>query len=208
MRINYAIIFFLVFACKTSNDRLEIEKYETWLLDADNGLYKAKTMNNVSITARFLPANYLAYKEFRSSDGAAYDSILKAYQCGLTFEIELQADKADKVYGNLLYYGIPDADALTQRTRYLNFKVSEFITLTYGDQVYEPILSNFEGYNSIGNKINFVVVFELPQFSCGNFTDDSQNELILTYKDPYWDLGVNHFSFEKKYILNVPKLKY
>lgn len=208
MRVNYVVIFFLMFACKTSNDKLEIGQYETWLLDADNGLYKSKTTNNVNITARFLPANYLAYKEFRSSVDANYDSILKAYQCGLTFEIELQADKTDKMYGNLLYYGVPDADALTQRTRYLNFNVSEFITLTYGDQVYEPVLSNFEGYNSIGNKINFIVVFELPQFNCGSFKEDSQNELMLTYKDPYWDLGVNHFSFEKKYILTVPKLKY
>jgi hypothetical protein len=112
------------------------------------------------------------------------------------------------MYGNLLYYGVPDADALTQRTRYLNFNVSEFVTLTYGDQVYEPVLSNFEGYNSIGNKINFIVVFELPEYNCGSFKDDSQNELRLTFKDPYWDLGVNHFTFEKKYILTVPNLKY
>jgi hypothetical protein len=208
MRIIYVIIFCLIVACKTSNDRLEIGQFETWLSDTDNGLYKTKTTSNVDVTARFLPANYLAYKEYRSSVNANYDSIVRAYQCGLTFEIELQADKTDKMYGNLLYYGVPDADALTQRTRYLNFNVSEFVTLTYGDQVYEPVLSNFEGYNSIGNKINFIVVFELPEYNCGSFKDDSQNELRLTFKDPYWDLGVNHFTFEKKYILTVPNLKY
>jgi hypothetical protein len=208
MRIRFIVVFLLLAACGASSRKLEIQQYEAWLLDVDNGLIKSKVISNVNITAKFLPANYLAYKEYRSSVDTDYDSILKAYQCGLTFEVVLQADKADKIYGNLLYYGVPDADALTQRTRYLNFNISEFISLTYGDQVYEPVLSNFEGYNSIGNKINFIVVFELPEFNCGTFKEGSQNELMLTYKDPYWDLGVNHFVFEKKYILNVPKLKY
>jgi hypothetical protein len=202
------VIALLTFGCNRAPEKLSIQDYSSWLSDEENGIYKSRQINGVTIDARFLPAELQAYKEYKANALAYYDSILQSYTCGLTFQIELYAEKSDKVYGNLLYYGVADEHALNDRTRYLNFNAAEFITLTYGDKVYEPVLSNFEGYNSIGNKINFIVVFELSEYMCGVFKSDSQNEIKLTFKDPYWDLGINHFEFEKKDILLVPKLKY
>jgi len=194
-------------ACTFTPDKLSIDEYRQWISDEDHGLFKSRQINGVSINARFLPAELQAYREY-NANVSKYDSILKLYICGLTFQIELQADKNDKSYGSLLYYNVMNEQELSQRVQYLNFNTAEFISLKYNEHMYNPVLANFEGYDALANRMRFVIVFDIPEYICGKFQSNSKDELQLTYSDPVWNLGVNHFVFEKKDILTIPKLNY
>jgi hypothetical protein len=82
--------------------------------------------------------------------------------------------------------------------------VAEFISATQFENSYTPVLSNFEGYNQIGNSIHFQAVFIIPGMGCDKSIDDGT--IKLTFTDPYWDLGTVNFEFLKSDIRNIPKL--
>jgi hypothetical protein len=123
----------------------------------------------------------------------------------LTFQITLSADKADPTYGNLMYYNVPSQEELSARIRYLSFSIHEFISLKLGEKTFEPVLSNFEGFDQLGNKVSFQIAFIVPTYNCGNVNQDF-NDITITLDDPFWDLGTNNFQFEKETFTEIPKL--
>jgi hypothetical protein len=184
---------------------LAFEKYGRWISSEENGLVKSKEVKNASIQVRYLPSEYLAYKEFVGSPDANFDTIWNAYKCGLTFQVTLSADKADKTYGNLMYYQVPSQEELTARIRYLSFSIEEFISLKHGDETYLPVLSNFEGFDQLGNRVSFQVAFIVPDYNCAA-PQPSFNDITLTFDDPFWDIGSNNFLFEKGVFTELPKI--
>jgi hypothetical protein len=206
IKLIVVTLLFLVSGCSRP-DSLPAAEYEKWILSSESGFYKSKEVNDVDIAARFVPAQYLAYREFRNREDASYDTLLKSYECGLAFQIVLQADRQHPNYGNLMFYGLDEAQDISDRTRYLNFNVAEFVSLTFAKETFHPVLANFEGYNNIANQISFQIVFDIPQYECGSFRSDVE-DITLTFSDPVWGLGVNNFLFEKKDMESVPKLEY
>lgn len=200
-----ALSLFVLLSCDRTPGALAPKEYGAWLADPDNGLYKSRKINGITLDARFLPAEYQAYRSYRPEQGVPFDSAVQSYKCGLAFQVTLQAEKSNVTYSDLMYYNVPDQQELSNRMRYLSFNIQEFITLTSDSTTYEPVLSNFEGYNALANKISFIVAFVLPEYHCGTF-DSVLEPLQLTFQDPYWEMGTNHFSFEKKVIMNLPKL--
>jgi hypothetical protein len=195
-----------VSACNSKPKSLSPEKYAQWIAKEENGLVKEKKIKTVDIKARFLPSQYLAYNDWLSSDSISYDSVLNSYKCGLSFQIQLEADKADKTYGNLMFYNVPSQEAFMARSRYLSFNIQEFIWLESGETKFEPVLSHFEGYEQLGNKMNFRVVFIVSAYNCGVEPKDFTN-VKLTFDDPFWDLGTVNFEFEGKNLVGLPRLE-
>jgi hypothetical protein len=196
----------LLVACDHKPKSLSSDEYLKWLASEKSGLTKEKKIKGVQVKVRFLPAQYLAYRDWHAADSISYDSILRSYKCGLSFQVDLQADKADKIYGNLMFYDVMDQEAFSARSRFLNFSIQDFISLTDGKVKYEPVLSHFEGYESLGNKLSFRVVYIIPEYNCGVSPKDFKN-VTLTFDDPFWDLGIINFQFENTDIVNLPELK-
>jgi hypothetical protein len=186
-------------------------EYEKWVVTEKSGLLRQKKVNGVDVIARYIPAELLAYRELRTLPGTSFDSLVASYHGGLSFQIILRADKQNEAYSNLMYFNLADVQDLSERTRYLSFAAPEFIELKYGKGTYKPVLANFEGYSALGNQLAFQVVFVISEYECGAFKAGSvQNEsaeMELTFSDPIWNLGVNHFTFEKKSLVEVPKLR-
>lgn len=204
--LQLGILLTVVLGCSQSQKSLDPDSYIKWIKHADIELSKHRRINGIDIRARYLPGEFLAYKEYLSSDSFSYDSLLNAYQCSLSFEVQLQADKADPLYGNLMYHNVTSAELFNQRNRFLNFEIQEFISLTCREVEYDPVLSHFEGYDPLGNAMRFRVVFVIPTYNCGNVLPQFGN-MTLTFIDPYWKMGTVNFEFEKNSILSLPKLK-
>jgi hypothetical protein len=201
-----ALIFIL--GCSGKPDSLAPEKYFKWIADEENGLANSKKVRNVTMRARLLPSDFLAYKEYSgsSNDSASFDSLRASYACGLTFQFVLEADKqTNKEYENLLQYEVADAQEFAARTRALSFNIQDFITLRHGTDTYAPVLSQYEGYDAIGNKISFQVVFDIKENECGS-AKSTLGDVTLIFDDPFWNLGVNNFLFEKNNFGSIPKL--
>jgi len=185
--------------------------YEKWVVGEESGLLQRKQINNVEVIARYMPAELLAYREFKAFPETSFDSLKASYHCGLSFQVILRADKQNETYSNLMYFNLAGEQDLSARTHYLNFSVPEFIELKSDGNTYKPVLANFEGYSSLGNQLSFQVVFVFPEYECGVFkpvtSGNDGDELVLTFSDPIWNLGVNHFTFEKKSLQELPKLE-
>jgi len=202
-KIASVVVLLVLNACSFTPDKLNVQEYRAWIDDRDNGLISIKNINGITLFARFLPAEYQAYQDYHANPQQSYDSVLSLYKCSLTFQISLQADKETGNYKNLMYYNIYSQPELTERTRVLSFNAAEFIDLTYKGVHYKPVLSAFEGYNPMANRISLLLAFVLPEYPCGNDTDEN-GEFQLTFDDPYWELGTNHFVFEKNTLSHVP----
>lgn len=207
--MRHALIFsilLLSIGCKKPTS-LSVTDYERWIKNEENGLISSKSVNNVNMKLQHLPAPYLAYREFVKSDSTSFDSILEHYKCGLTFTFSMQADKSVSQYANLLYYDVRGEEDLQLRMRLLSFGAEEFLSIQYGDQTYQPALAQYEGYDPIKNEIRFQIAFVVDEYKCGSDKNAIQ-DLTVTFDDPFWSLGKNHFSIEKKDLIELPEMKF
>lgn len=206
---GYLLIFLFALlnsACGGRPDSLRPEEYNRWIHSAPSGLVQEKEVNHVKMQAQFLPAAYLAYKEYASQGGSSsYDSILNEYRCGLTFQFSIQAERDDQVYGNLLYYDVSSKEEVTERINYFNFRINEFIYLQQNGRSIEPVLTSFDGFDQIGNKAVFQVSFLLEEYKCGALPD-VLSDLTLVFDDPAFDLGTNRFLFKGPALQEIPQL--
>ncbi|HYF68643.1 MAG TPA: hypothetical protein VD884_10925 [Ohtaekwangia sp.] len=194
-------------SCSQKPKALRPNEYLKWVAAEENGLVITKVINAVTLNARYLPADYLAYHEFKNSTADSFDSLVASYNCGLTFQFNIYADKTNKNYSNLMYYGLRNEQELSARTRILSFNISDFIMLEHDDKIYYPELSQFEGYDAIRNRLSFQMVFSVDEFDCGLDLSSFQ-DVTLIFEDPYWDVGVNYFEFEKNSFTGLPKIKF
>ncbi len=199
-------LYLFLFACDGTPREIKGNEYAKWIADPDNGLVKIKTIRNVEIMVQFLPAELLAYREFTSSDSVSFDLVLNSYKCGLAFQIEVHADKLDAVYNNLMGYGVETDSDYQTRARRLSFDINEFIYAEYKNGTYVPVLSQFEGFDPISNKMVFQTVFLIEDYGCGVPLADFQ-DIILIFDDPYWNLGTNRFLFDNEELSHIPKIK-
>lgn len=198
----------LLLGCNRTPETLKPEAYVNWISSADNGYVKERKIGSAALTVRYLPAYYLAYKEFQNSsnENPSFDSLYNAYRCSLSFQLILSADKSDRTYGNLKYYGLQSADEFPQRANDLNFGAGEYFSIEYDGKIYRPVMHVFEGFDNLNNSLSFVMVFELPEYNCGNPAGKMKN-IRFSFNDSLWNLGMNHFEFQRAVFESKPKLK-
>jgi hypothetical protein len=143
----------------------------------------------------------------RPDNKLSFDTLRSSYGCGMTFQLSVAADKSDKEYRNLLYYNVTDPVDVNSRIHYLNFRIEEFVTLRHGNQTFKPVLSHYEGYDEMGNKLNFQMSFIVPDFTCNKVVSESFDDITVSFDDPFWSLGTNHFNFDKELFISSPKLR-
>lgn len=210
-RIFKASILFVAVvtvSCNRTPESLTANEYSTWISSEERGFVKQKKVKTVTMTARYLPAQFLAYRDFsnENNSGSSYDSIYNFYRCGLTFQFSLQADKLDEEYGNLKYYDIRSEEELMGRVRFLSFSTTDFFEAQWNNETFYPVLGAFEGFDELENRLTFTAVFQIADFNCGNPPENFDN-VTFTFEDPLWGMGINHFVFQKPVFDNKPKLQ-
>lgn len=208
MKQLYALLILTlsIVGCTSYNPKqLQYNDYVEWVSKNKESLSKVKDNRIISINAEFQPSDLLAYHEYKrsgKSDDSDYDVILEKYQCGISFKISVKA-KDQQV--NLLNYGISSYAEYSERINYLSFQIKEFTSITTNGYSYKPVLSHFEGYNEFSNRLIFHTVFQPEEFDCGKYRQDF-GDIRLTFEDPFWGAGVNHFTFNKEQLINIPQL--
>lgn len=214
MRYKGVILILIFFCCiapvhqSCKPKTLSPERYLAWV-GQNEELIKSRKVNGITFQVKYLPADYLAYKEVMMGNGnlGEFDSLKAVYNCGLYFQIVIEADKNDPVYGNLMSYQLSSSQELTERIRYLSFKSDEFIKLRCNGVLYTPVLTHFEGFSQLSNKILFQVSFILQNYSC-----DLKTELFdgvsVVIDDPYWMTGISQFYFDSVSLLETPRLRF
>lgn len=201
------VVLSIMMSCgKSQKFSLSPNDYQSWMVDNVEQISRTKQTAIMSIETQYLPSEYLAYQDLKVSgdqlNQVNLDTLNSEYGCSLSFQISLHASDKET---NLLYYNARDYSEYKQRVNYLNFNMESFISLQINDNQYRPSLTHFEGYHELSNKLVFHVAFNPSEYNCGKF-EESTNDIRLTLEDPYWGSGINHFTFKKEHLEQLPQI--
>ena len=176
-----------------------------YLSEKENGLVKEKSVNGVNIKVKFLPIDYLVYKEFRSDtiNGLSVDSIKKSYQNSITFMMTLGPDKENNF--DITKVGVANYEEFAQRIEELNFWMKENVTLTVGDKVVNTELAQMESTYGLEKDRKIIFVFQNKDEKGQSILTE---DITFTYKDEIFYTGINKFKFRIDDINSLPEFKF
>jgi hypothetical protein len=101
-----------------------------------------------------------------------------------------------------MYRNVSNYTEYAARSMSMNFDMQQYIKLKADEQEYIPVLSSMENVYSIDNKRNVLLVF-VPKTKTDKklFT---ASKLDFVYDDQLFELGINHFLFERKDFDKLP----
>ena len=187
-------------------DVTTVSGYLAWLNDPENGLTQTKYINGISLTAKLLPPEYLAYQEIsQPSDQSARDSLVALYNKTISFLLIIGSDERDKSGEDIMWAGTSGYEEYVERLLAMNFNLTDCLKMHIGEQEFLAHLSSAENTYGLGKSRNIIVTF----------TSDSQgqnfytaNEIDLVYTDEIFKTGINHFTFSKNDISNIPSFPF
>ena len=197
------LLFILtLFICGCSSDFQTEREFYQWWNDSENGLVKEKEINDFKLIVKYMPPEYLAYNELKGKNftRSEYDDLYDKYKSSRTFLLSiLPAD--EKSTQDVLYYNLQSVEEYKQRIMEMNFSPGEYISLKTDCGVYKPVLSTMENVYNIDPKRSLYLVFADNEENQGLL---NANELDLVFEDYIFDTGINHFSFNKNKLDNIP----
>jgi len=200
--LQLCLLLFL-FSCSGKKPKTSEEYFK--YLDSDaSGLSKSKYVNGIQIRVKYLSPDYLCYRELgnHSYSAAEKDSLIDYYAQSLCFMITLGTDERKDKQGDIMYRNITQYKEYVQRTVSMNFEMQQFIKLKADKEEYVPVLSSMENIYSLDNKRNILLVFAPKTKQDKKLFNAAQLDFI--YDDQLFELGTNHFLFERKAFDNLP----
>lgn len=206
-----AVLFFIFCFVQCSNNPGNKTEYIKWLNTEENNLVKTKYINGLEISVKYMPPEYLAYLETKNQSSCnekCRDSILATYKDAMTFLMSIGPDERKEINNDIMFKNIGNYEEYKERVMTMNFEMDEFITLFAGNKEYKPILTNMENTYGLTKHRNIILVFaDDEKMKTENGLKES-GEFDLVYEDELFELGINHFVFNKKDINNIPSFTF
>ena len=212
MRKNkYAILFILVsimalfYSCSKSKTVNSLEEYNKWLSSEANGLVKIKRINGFELRVKFLPVNYLAYKEYQDLEMTKgqkqFDSLRESYKTSLTFLFSICPDHEKGNNEDILISGVNSEQEYNEKVNTMSFNMDKYIKLMIEERELAPVLHNMENVSGLSQSRHFLFAFS-------DSTGLNMNKgFDFIYADELFKLGINHFMFDAKHLRNVPEIR-
>lgn len=187
-----------IFAIAGCSHISNLDDYNAWLNDPDNGCIKTQNVAGVKVTVKYQPSTYLALKDISMLDKdqrvQQRDSLKARHSKGLTFLMTIATDTqaAERRTAGVMYSDVQNYGDYTQRVLATNFFMQQYVSL-YKDGVKHPAsLAIMENVYELSDKRNFVIVFADDK-NLGN-----GKEYIFVYDDPFFQVGKLQFAFDSK----------
>ena len=197
------IAMFFLFGCQSSE--LSLENYFKYLIEPENGLYKSKQINQFEISARYLPAEYLIYRDYKSSKikELDIDSLKKIYEGSLTFILKIAPNKSEGHEFDVMTQTVSSKEAFKEQSFQLNFLMQENLKLIIEDREYFPVLVELENTYELTQHRNFMITYALDQ----KHIDNSFEAMDFIFQDRIFGTGIHHFLFTQESIKKTPSIK-
>ena len=178
-----------------------------WINDPDNGLVKTKTINGIEIELKFLPPEFLTYREVKRLNNYSeeyVDSLLNYYRNSYSFLLKIGPDEKNQDQ-DIMLKGVTSIEEFNIRAQKLNFEIGEYVSLTADNIEYEPVLSNMENVYGMHSHRNIYLVFSPND---NNMSLLEAKKLDIRFNDELFETGISHFVYIKKNINNIPEVKF
>ena len=207
INILFALIIFLFGCNRTPSTESE---YLKWLADPDHGITQSKTINGTIITVKYIPDEYLVYKELKRMSGIGNigkirDSLRSKYIHSRTFLLTIAPDVDKKNESDIMYSEVGNYQDYKDRFHSINFNMEENLLLKTEKNSFAPVLAIAENIYSVGNQRTINLVFADNEIASGLMESE---ELDFEFNDPFFHTGVTHFHFKKSVLENTPEINF
>lgn len=202
-------LLLLAYACNTGSISAEKDYYK-WINDGDHRLFAVKTINGVNLVVKYLPPEYLAYKEYRGGGVARekLDSLIAQYNHNRTFLLTLSLEDQNNSLpnGDIMYSNIISPEEYDNRLLELSFNIKQYIKLETESNSYVPVLHTFENTYGLSPNRGIYLVFAPG----GKEQEDllTSKELEFVFEDQLFMTGISCFVFKKNDLDNIPHINF
>ena len=185
------------------------KEFFKWVNNPGNGLIKKVTVGPLDYQVKYLPPEYLAFDEWEQEqqDGneVSLKELINEYNKSLTFLFTITPNGTG---GNIdiMKAGVNNYEEYTERVHEMNFNMAEYVSLKVDEVTYKPVLTRLENIYGVGKYRNFHIVFA-PTIE-DSVTIRNGEKFDFTYLDQFHETGINHFTFNKKDIYELPALEF
>jgi hypothetical protein len=181
-----------------------------WVHNADNGLIKQKTVDQVALSVKYLPPELLVSRELKGqpTKRKVVDSLLSQYKNGRTFllNIGLKGKGEKATVQDILYKDADSYGAYKQRAMEMNFNMAQYIRLKADNKVLVPVIANMENTYSLTKGRNIYLVFSGNKATQQALKQAQKLDIIFT--DQLFETGIHHFVFDTNKLDNIPQVSY
>lgn len=180
-------------------DLLPVKNYVQWVQNTGNGFRKEKTIKDLTFSAQFKPYEYIVCLEEKRHELA--DSIVRKRVSELKdmqyYELRISSNKAG---GELLKRELSSAQQYQERVNYFAFGMQRDIQLVEGTDTLPCVMYHFERSFDVSPESVFLLGFPIRN-------GETQEDKTLLVYDRTFNTGLIKFTFSKKALKNLPKLK-
>lgn len=174
----------------------------SWMNNKKNGLVKVKEINGIKLTVKYLPSQYLAYKELKNT-GAKHqniDSLNKWYENTHSFILNIGLIEEAAADVDIMKLGVSNYEEYREKFMTMNFDMGQYISLKINNKEFSPVLANLENVYGLAGDRNINLVFPKD--------DLPAEEIDLIFNDEIFNTGITHFTFKPKDAESLPPLKF
>jgi hypothetical protein len=187
---------------------MPVAEYLHWINNPANKFVIEKQVNGLEIKVKYLSPQYLVYleevKEKISFTPAKRDSLIKTYGQNMTFLMTVALSENNHTDTDVISKGVYSYEHFVDRVNQLNFNMEEYVTLQTDKGTFKPALTTMENTYGLTSFRNIYFVFAADKQAQADLKNARYFDFI--YRDDFFDIGTNHFVFEKEAVSHDPVL--
>lgn len=202
--VCFFVLSIVLFSCSKRQVN-SVAEYSGWINNPDNGLIVTRKINGLKISVKYLPVEYLEYKEMEGDNGMIKNqlgSLKKEYENSMTFLMTIGPDENKGNKNDIMFDKIANYKEYSERLLSLNFEIDKNITLKSGDVELKPVLSALENTYGLSKSRNIVFAFAITKNEKQEI--EKSKDVDFMYSDELFQLGLMHFNFSKNNLENLP----
>jgi hypothetical protein len=180
-----------------SKTELSPLEYVTWMRDVEHGLYKEKTIDNLTYSAQYKTEDYVTCIE---ADDKANIQFKKTeneegnFVHFFDFKIKIENHN-----GEILKYNLSSPLQYDNRVKYLSFEAEKDIYLVDGTDTIPCSIYHFERAYDVAPELTMILGFASKQKYISTKT--------LVFQDKIFDKGIIKFTIPANELANIPTIK-
>ncbi len=204
MRVIFGILIGLSFlSCSRSS--LEPKAYIKWVGQEENGLIKVKDVGGLNLAVKYIPNDYLVYKDIKSQklecSNAVKDSLMEFYKHGYAFLLTM--GPTNKEHGDIMMANVGSKEEFNDRVMEMNFNIQEYIHIEVNGKEIYPALASLDNIYGLKNERSIYVLF----------TDEDgeinkADHYAFVYDDQIFNTGISKFKYLSSDIKSIPEINY
>lgn len=177
--------------------------YLRYLADQENGLVRQKAVGGFNIRMKYLPPDYMAYRELSGGldrQGQSIDSLAGRYQTSATFLLTITPE--DTGAPEIARLGVSNYEEFSRRILDLNFHLREQLWLENEGRKVPAVLTEFERNYGLDRSGNIIIVFNSPPPE-----REAVSDWVVVWNDELFHTGLHRFLFKQADIRKMPRLQ-